>query len=744
MRPFFIMTKLRMKILSISTAASILIFALTAAAGDDPYGEYVKSSIDFQKVRIDDEMLIKAWPGWYYMPWTYEWLAGYDTDSGKFSVKHGYNGAFIDHGQTIVSGTNKLDWINRHGLRFYVDHLAGKGDLHLFDPDKVGPFKVDLQSAGVRCVPLNKETAARLKKLMKERINNVKGSGYRAAYALDDEVSWGHFVTPCMWKATDEDEAYGKWLHEVYGQSKPTHPAKFTTYDAVWPKLDYWAIKDFDCSDLMDQWSFNDSFWCNFIGDLVEYSNSIDPSTPCGIVGAQCPSAFGGYDYAKLMGKLQFIEAYNHGGSQSIIRSFNPNNAIPSVTTHFHKFDSKEPENATESIWQVWYYLAHGNCGHIGWVENWFEKKTNKPRAWHKTIAPHYLEAGNKIGPLVRGAKWIHDKVAIYYSHPSIQLGWILDAEAHKKTWRNRNSDHRLGAAHLVRRAWENMLRDQGLQYNFISYADVIKNGIPYEYKVLILPASICLSETEATMIRTFCKSGGTVIADYLPGLFNNHGQGAKVNGALDDLFDVIHDPTLRAKDIFQKRLWSEVNQDDNFNYQSMKVFLTRNNDCIRHSLGFNKAVRNMAVDKVNQFGKGRAVLMNLSPQWYNAYRISGPQAAKKRIVFMKHVAAAGITRQVVIEGDKDDLHRAEITRLYKNGRTVLFVCMNPEMSGASVSMPVGQGLNNSSVNIKLRFRTPVKNVINERTGVKLQSGSVFEFAWKRNEALVVSFDGTY
>ena len=98
----------------------------------------------------------------------------------------------------------------------------------------------------------------------------------------------------------------------------------------------------------------------------MEYANSVDPATPCGFVGGQAPNAFGGYDYAKVMRKVQFIEAYNIGSSQAIIRSFNPHNALPTVTTHFHK-------SVDDTIWQTWYYLAHGNRGFIGWVEGWFD-----------------------------------------------------------------------------------------------------------------------------------------------------------------------------------------------------------------------------------------------------------------------------------------------------------------------------------------------------------------------------------
>ena len=75
------------------------------------------------------------------------------------------------------------------------------------------------------------------------------------------------------------------------------------------------------------------------------------------------------------MRKIQFIEAYNLGGSQAIIRSFNPHNAMPRVTTHL---PSQSPN---DDIWQTWYYLAHGNRGFIGWVEGWFDGTTPKPLA---------------------------------------------------------------------------------------------------------------------------------------------------------------------------------------------------------------------------------------------------------------------------------------------------------------------------------------------------------------------------
>jgi hypothetical protein len=404
-----------------------------------------------------------------------------------------------------------------------------------------------------------------------------------------------------------------------------------------------------------------------------------------------------------------------------------------------------------DTVWQTWYYLAQGNRGFIGWVEKWFTGNPAEPtldavrkvaQPWQAQVAPTYLEAGSKIGPLMSGAEFIHDGVAVYYSHPSIQLGWIMDAEAHGKTWINRNNDDRLGGSHQVRHAWVNMLRDSGLQFNFLSYADVIQKGVPAEFKVLILPACLALSDAEARKIKEFCKAGGTVIADYMPALWDQHGKGRATGGALDDMFGAQHDPKMKAADVFGGKLWCEVNQDNNFGWKTYEGFLTNDNTCIKDATGFHKAVREMPVVKVAKFGAGTAVLMNLSPQWYNAYRVQGIEPAKKRDVFLKHVTAAGPKRWVAIKGADDKTFGYEITYWQKAGRTILFVVTNPEISVSSEGGGNAVGLKTATVPITLEFAAPIKAARDERTGKDLGDGKEFKFDWTINQAVVMSFQG--
>lgn len=699
----------------------------------DPYAHYIRTSRDFQSVNQSKALCQTHFPGWLFMPWTYQWTIGYNAASGKWSKAHGYNGAFLDgNGGSPDNPPGKLAWINAFALRFYMDHTAFKGYLHLWDGGKQRPYLADLSGNGVRIKPVNAALGEKLRGFIKQNVEQVISSPYRAAYALDDEISWGTFVHPTMWRVTDDPAAYPAWLKEIYGDANAPRRDNWITYEDIRPHLAEWSVKEFDASPLMDQWSFNDSYWCNFIGDLVEYANSLDSRTPCGFVGGQAPDAFGGYDYAKVMRKVQYIEAYNIGSSQAIIRSFNPDNSIPSVTTLFH-------QSVEDDIWQVWYYLAHGNRGHIGWVEGWFDG--DKPAPWQDILAPHLLEAGNKIGPLMLGSKWMHDGVAIYYSHPSIQLGWILDAEAHGKTWVNRETDSRLGASFLVRQAWENMLRDSGVQYSFLSYADLIRNGISEEYHTLILPACLCLSDAEARVIEAFCRRGGTVIADYLPGVWDQHGRGRRNGGALDSLFGVKHDPNMREGDVFGTRLWCEVDQDANYDWKTYRGMLTNANTCIMDSSGFYKAVRNMPVDNVNKVGRGVAVLMNLSPQWYNAYRTEGMAAARKRSVFMRHLNPL-CKPKAWIENAGEDVFGYEITRFrMPNGRTLLYVCLNPDTTGGELGGGNSVGLKTGEVNITLRFSSPIRDVRDERRGVALKSGERVSLTWARNEAVVLSFE---
>ena len=233
------------------------------------------------------------------------------------------------------------------------------------------------------------------------------------------------------------------------------------------------------------------------------------------------------------------------------------------------------------------------------------------------------------------------------------------------------------------------------------------------------------------------------MIADYLPGVWDQHGHGRAAGGALDRLFGVHHDPAMTAASVFGGRLWCEVDQDANFGWKSYTELLTNGSTCLKDPSGFHKAVREMPVGSVNRAGAGTAVLMNLSPQWYNSYRATGHEAARRRDVFMRHVLGRGGPRRwVEIEGAGEAEFGHEITYFRRpDGRKALFVCWNPETEGSEVGGGSAVGLKPGAIDVTLKFAKALKGVRDERRGTTLGAGDWFKFSWRRNEAIVLSFD---
>ena len=700
-----------------------------ALAVEDPYLAYVKSAPEFKPVRQDPKMLIGRWDTWTYMPWRYQWSIGTDDEGGQFSRDYGFNGGFTDHGNTSV-----LPWLEKWNLRFYNDHTAGKGYLHLAGANWKA-IQTDgraLRFGGAGPRPLDDKMLAMLKDMVTQRVNGLKGSPMRVAYALDDEISWCSFVRPIPWRIHDNDADYEAWLARYYGD--PTVKAQFVTPEFTRAQLGK-PLRELDFSPFLDRMTYNDSYWAVFLGKLVEAANAADPDTPCGFVGGQSPNLFGGYDYAKLMKRIQFIESYNIGSSTAIIRSFNPQNAMPIVTTHFHN----DQRGVANDIWQTWYYLAHGNRGMIGWVEKWFDEN-KKPRPWLEGYKATNKEVGGIQGKKLVGARWLHDGVALYYSHPSIQVSWCLDIEPHGKTWINRNSDNRLGTSHLVRKAWEYLLTDSGIQFNFIPYDEVIVSGVPREYKVVVLPACYALSDIEAARFREFVEAGGTLIADFAPGLFDQRGKG-RAKGALDDLFGVAHDGSETKANFFGGKLWVETNQDAAFSYKKYRELLATVPCQLADE--FAIAEKKLKTHIIRKVGKGTAVLVNLSPQRYLQHREEGTATDKHRNVFVQYALQGGAKPWVQVAGpDGTRPRNLEVTYWTKGGRTYLFVLQNAEVSGSDVGGGGVEGLTAKKHRITITFPAPVNDLIDERTGKNLGSGATFTLDFNPVEAAFFSFAG--
>ncbi len=647
-----------------------------------------------------------------------------------------------------------LNFAKQNNYSYYVDHTAGKGYLYL-RPDEWKTFfdayKGDRQRpVRPRCLR-DPEVMQAMKDLIRQNVTRAK-TGPVVAYAFDDEISLTSFTSPAdlCWSPACL-AAFREWLKEQYGtienlnaewntqldsfdEAEPLHVDDLRSVHEL--PFDRWNL-----SRWADHRSFMDTTFADGLAELTGYANSLDAAVPAGFVGGQAPAAYGGYDYAKLCEAVQWMEAYDIGASNEIVRSFF-RQAKPHVQTYFSNYHPNSDK------WFLWYYFVHGNRGVICWPDRdgkpWFEGGEARPEI--AAMADTYRELQGPLGEIFVNSALVHDRIAIYYSQPSIQVSWFMDIKPHGSTWVNRSSSlNNSNATDILNRwAWLKLLEDCGFQYEFVSYRHVAQGQLSRDrFDVLILPRTLALSEAEAATIRRFAEDGGTVIADYLPGVFDEHGKG-RPGGALDDLFGVERDP---GRGVLDGEHIAEVNGElydrplpERLNHEGA----LRWGDFVAYERGlradggeaFGQA-GDTAVLVGRDVGDGRAMYLNLSVIPYLLVRY-GAEGASYREGVTQFLEQADIRPRVRVFEGGAELPNVERLLWWKDGHAYLCLIWNALSSSRIDGVDVDRSvIDGPSRTIAIRFSTAIAGLRNLRTGKDLGAGTEFEDTWLPCEANV-------
>ncbi len=591
---------------------------------------------------------------------------------------------------------------------FYADHVADKGFLYLKGKDREEVTKKPGLLERPVCLS-DTRVIAEIKKHIHDNISDVK-KGKVVAYALDDEVSLGTFVNP-----GDVDihpltlAQFRGWLKKEYGVITALNSqwgSGFKSFTDVMPQgfetirttLSHKNFSNWNLSSWMDFRHFMDIHFAEVILDLVNYSNTIDPLRPAGFVGAQAPSPWGGYDYGLLSESVQWIEAYDTHGTDEILRSFWNGSGKMRMQTFFSQKSWKK------DAWFLWYYLLHGNSGAIAWPEGWFREQEGKKRAEdHISSLSEIFKAVQ--GPISRhiigpNSRFISDPIGIYYSHPSIQASWVMDALVHGRTWPNRLSsiDNENQSSGVLRQVWCKTIEDLGLQYDFINYLDVVRDRIDLNdrFKVIILPKTVCLSDKEADIFKRYVEKGGVLVSDYMCGIFDEHGKFRK-KGALDDVFGIRRDDAagyLNGKGV------TEIDAEKHSAYFLDRFTFYKGADYVQHLVKVERGIQKYL--SRNKYGLGRVYYLNLSPleYWSTEKRFSGYGDQWRKIVSDIFEEAA-IYPKVLIK-EEDRLTNMIEAIFWKNGKDLyLGLIKNPSDRADEI-------VKGETTRISLQFRTEV------------------------------------
>jgi hypothetical protein len=515
-------------------------------------------------------------------------------------------------------------------------------------------------------------------------------------YDLGDECSITSFASPMDYCLADRTlVAFRRWLREQYGSLEALNRewgTGFAAWDAVVPMTTY-EMKDREKTGLenyapwADHRTFMDITFAESWRKFREWVREIDPVTPVGLEGLQMPAAFGGYDLWRLSQVLDWIEPYDIGESHAIFRSFMP--GAPIYATLFE-------HDANAASRRLWHLLLNGDHGVIIWASSeWFDYNTPdlKPQQWVAGMADLFAELRGPAAQAIMHAKLDRAPIAIHYSHPSIQAGWMLDSREDGDTWPRRFSSYEAVHSRItrVRSSWCRLLEDLGYDYDFVSTQQILDGVLEKRgYKALILPESLAVGDGDAAAIERYAQSGGAVIADFLPGVFDEHAK-RREGGALDSFFGVLR--TAQSGMVSQPdRSLDEAGQ------------LVAAEPWLRTADG--AAV--MALDR--EVGKGRAVYLNLSPIDYSKLRLVGEGAAIREAA-ASVLAGCGIARDVTVTIDSGPPVGCEVIT-YRDGDTRYVAIMRRPEYRANELGEIGYTDNSrfeQPVEVKLTFERPVK-----------------------------------
>jgi len=343
--------------------------------------------------------------------------------------------------------------------------------------------------------------------------------------------AWDFCLCPLTLKAMRQ------WLLEQYGSLEGINQqwgTRFTRLEEVVPLTTDEMMKrgDDNWSAWADHRTFMNLTFAQAARKASETVKSVDPTAIGGLVGAQAPSAFGGYDYWLLSRAIDVIEPYNIGVNREIWRSFAPHK--PAVTTGFGA-DAME-------IWRLWYQALHGDRGVIIYDEqNRYLDASGKLTELGARIAPTYRELTGGIVKQLQHMERLNDPIAVHYSHPSITAQWMIEHRPLGEAWIEHQSRPEYMESDFLRlrQSVQYVLEDSLQQYYFVSYAQ-LEDGTfdSMDAKVMILPQSVAMSSQEAKALRRFVERGGWLVADSRTALMDAHCKRLP-KGQLDDLFGI-------------------------------------------------------------------------------------------------------------------------------------------------------------------------------------------------------------
>lgn len=341
--------------------------------------------------------------------------------------------------------------------------------------------------------------------------------GTRHVFQLGDEMSITYYNTAwdvCFCDYCKKD--FREWLKKRYVSLAALNEewaATFKSWDEVAPMTRIEIMMHESPAPWVEHRLYMDHLFARTMQDVRANLRQKYPEANVGPTGVNNPPhVYGGNWNFREMSCFECASIY---GTGRIPLSFNRDRRL---IMQYRGYTN--PEAVTN--YSFWEGVFAGERSTNNWYEPIFvlpDLRESEVRQYYKKIL---WELRGGIGDLLYHSSKITDQVAVLHSQNSLISNFI----------KQKKSDY-----YAKELSFADALEDMGIAYRFIA-PDEIKSGVLKHFKALILPEASALSDDEINAIRAFVQNGGTLIADYEPGIQNEVCNTRKIP-ALNDIFGI-------------------------------------------------------------------------------------------------------------------------------------------------------------------------------------------------------------
>ena len=325
-------------------------------------------------------------------------------------------------------------------------------------------------------------------------------------YCLGDEMSLSHYADYfdyCFHPSTLR--RFREWLSDLYPTLDALN-AEWGTQYAQWSDVAPMTYAEAKEAENPAAWAdfrtYMEIALADFLAHVQTALSELDPNGAISLSGTQSPVAGNGMDWWRMSRAVPIFHSYNTSNMCQARRSFSP---WQCDEPWFGGYWQEDPKLE----WNMWWCLYHNCSGVSAWYTPIFFYPDFTYTESGRQLREHWQELKGGIWQQVRALRIERPRVAVHYSQASIHATFLR------------------GRPTLVHDAWEGWLRtleDLAIPYDFVAYEQIeqglLDNG---QYRVLVLPASVALSDKEVDALQRFVEAGNLVVADTFPGVVNDH-----------------------------------------------------------------------------------------------------------------------------------------------------------------------------------------------------------------------------